>query len=192
MKKFFAFALVLATASFIACGPSAEEQAAAEKAKADSIAAAAAADSAAKAAAAAAAEAAKTATVVAVAQNDPELSTLASLIQEAGLVDALVAAGPFTVLAPTNDAFAKVPAQALEALKADKEKLAAVLKLHVVAAAADAATVQGLKEVETLAGKKQKVVAKDGKVSIGGANVTAADIKAGNGLVHKIDAVILK
>ena len=111
-------------------------------------------------------------------------------VKAAGLVDVLSGAGPFTVLAPTNEAFAKLPEGALESLLADPEALAGVLKAHVIAGKARAETVVTLDEVETLNGT-YPVEASYGNVTIGGATVIGADLMAGNGVVHLIDTVIL-
>lgn len=130
------------------------------------------------------------ATVVALAVGAEDTSTLVAAVKAAGLVEVLSGEGPFTVLAPTNDAFAKLPAGALDGLLADPEALAGVLKAHVVAGKAKAATVVTLDQVETLNGTYAVTVA-DGVVSIGGATVIATDLMAGNGVVHLIDTVIL-
>lgn len=130
------------------------------------------------------------ATVVALAVGAEDTSTLVAAVKAAGLVEVLSGDGPFTVLAPTNDAFAKLPAGALDGLLADPEALAGVLKAHVVAGKTEAATVVTLDQVETLNGTYAVTVA-DGVVSIGGATVIATDLMAGNGVVHLIDTVIL-
>ena len=130
------------------------------------------------------------ATVVALAVGAEGTSTLVAAVKAAGLVEVLSGEGPFTVLAPTNDAFAKLPAGALDGLLADPEALAGVLKAHVVAGKAKAATVVTLDQVETLNGTYAVTVV-DGVVSIGGATVIATDLMAGNGVVHLIDTVIL-
>ena len=130
------------------------------------------------------------ATVVELAVGAEETSTLVAAVKAAGLVETLSGAGPFTVLAPTNDAFAKLPEGALEGLLADPEALTGVLKAHVVAAKAKAETVVTLNQIETLNGTYPVTVA-DGVVSIGGATVLATDLVAGNGVVHLIDTVIL-
>ena len=129
-------------------------------------------------------------TVVELAIGADATSTLVTAVKAAGLVDVLSGAGPFTVLAPTNEAFAKLPEGALEGLLADPEALAGVLKAHVVAGKAKAETVVTLDEVETLNGT-YPVKVSYGKVTIGGATVIATDLMAGNGVVHLIDAVIL-
>ena len=130
------------------------------------------------------------ATVVALAVGAEGTSTLVAAVKAAGLVEVLSGEGPFTVLAPTDDAFAKLPAGALDGLLADPEALAGVLKAHVVAGKAKEATVVTLDQVETLNGTYAVTVA-DGVVSIGGATVIATDLMAGNGVVHLIDTVIL-
>ncbi len=134
-----------------------------------------------------------TETIVQIASADPDLSTLVSLIKQAGLADALSGPGPFTVFAPTNEAFAKVPKATLDALAADPTgKLADVLKLHVVSGkitAADAVAANGT-SITTLNGGKLAVMATAGSVTVGGAHVVKADIPASNGVIHIIDTVI--
>ena len=117
-------------------------------------------------------------------------STLVNAVKVAGLVDVLSGAGPFTVLAPTNEAFAKLPEGVLEGLLADPEALAGVLKAHVIAGKAKAETVVNLEQVETLNGT-YAIAVSDGIVMIGGATVIATDLMAGNGVVHLIDTVML-
>ena len=129
-------------------------------------------------------------TVVELAVGAEATSTLVAAVKAAGLVDVLSGAGPFTVLAPTNEAFAKLPEGALEGLLADPEALAGILKAHVIAGKAKAEAVVTLDKVETLNGT-YSVKVSDGKVAIGGATVIATDLMAGNGVVHLIDAVIL-
>ena len=129
-------------------------------------------------------------TVVELAVGTEATSTLVTAVKAAGLVDVLSGAGPFTVLAPTNEAFAKLPEGALESLLGDPEALAEVLKAHVVSGKAKAETVVTLDEVETLNGT-YPVKASYGNVTVGGATVIATDLMAGNGVVHLIDTVIL-
>ena len=128
--------------------------------------------------------------IVETAVSSGQTNTLVKLLQAADLVEAVSAPGPLTILAPTDDAFAKLPEGALEGLLADPEALAGVLKAHVVAAKAKAETVVTLDQVETLNGT-YPVTVTDGVVSIGGATVLATDLMAGNGVVHLIDTVIL-
>ena len=129
-------------------------------------------------------------TIVDLAVGADGTSTLVAAVKAAGLVEVLSGEGPFTVLAPTNDAFAALPAGALDGLLADPEALASVLKAHVVSGKVKAATVVTLPQVETLNGT-YAVAVTDGVVSIGGATVIATDLMAGNGVVHLIDKVIL-
>jgi len=117
--------------------------------------------------------------------------TLAAALQAAGLVDALKGAGPFTVFAPTDEAFAKLPAGTVEALLKDPKALGDILKYHVVAGKVMAADVVKLTEAETLLGKKVAIKVEGGKVMVGGANVTATDIEASNGVIHVIDSVLM-
>jgi uncharacterized surface protein with fasciclin (FAS1) repeats len=132
----------------------------------------------------------KPATVVDIAVAAEATSTLVAAVKAAGLVDVLSGEGPFTVLAPTNEAFANLPEGALDGLLADPEALASVLKAHVIAGKVKAASVLASKEVQTLNGTYGVVVA-DGRVAIAGANVIATDLMAKNGVVHLIDTVIL-
>lgn len=132
-------------------------------------------------------------TIVEVAASNPDFSTLVDLVGKAGLAEALSGEGPFTVFAPTNDAFAKVDAATLEALAADPTgDLADVLKLHVVSGkilAADAVKADGT-SIETLNGGKLKVEVVDGEVIVGGAKVVTPDVAASNGVIHVLDSVI--
>ncbi len=119
-------------------------------------------------------------------------STLATALTAAGLIDTLKGAGPFTVLAPTDDAFAKIPAADLTALLADTAKLTAVLTYHVVAGNVPAAAVVTLTEAATVEGSKITIAVVDGKVVLNGAShVTATDIAATNGVIHVIDTVLM-
>jgi len=118
-------------------------------------------------------------------------NTLVTAVKAAGLVETLKSAGPFTVFAPTDEAFAKVPKATLDALLADKEKLKAVLLYHVVAGDVKAAQVVKLKSAKTVNGQSAKVTVKGGKVMIDNANVVKTDIATTNGTIHVIDTVIL-
>ncbi len=117
--------------------------------------------------------------------------TLVTAIQTAGLVDTLKGKGPFTVFAPTDAAFAAVPADTLNALLADKAALANVLTYHVVAGKVMAADVVKLDSAKTVQGQSVTIKVKDGKVYVDGAQVTTTDVKTSNGVIHVIDAVIL-
>jgi len=116
--------------------------------------------------------------------------TLVSLVQKAGLVDTLKSAGPFTVFAPTDEAFAKVPKSVMDDLAANPEKLKAVLTYHVVGSKVMAADVKTGK-AKTVNGADIMLTAKGGKVMVNKANVSKADIACDNGVIHVIDAVIL-
>lgn len=119
--------------------------------------------------------------------------TLAKALTAAGLVDTLKGAGPFTVFAPTDAAFAKLPAGTLDDLlkPENKAKLTGILTYHVVAGSVKAADVVKLSEAKTVQGQSVRISVKDGKVKVDDANVTATDIAASNGVIHVIDSVIL-
>jgi uncharacterized surface protein with fasciclin (FAS1) repeats len=132
-------------------------------------------------------------TIVAVAAGNPDFSTLVAAVKAAGLVDTLNSAGPFTVFAPTNAAFAKLPAGTVESLlkPENKAKLTAILTYHVVAGKVTAADVVKLKSADTVNGKAVKIMAGHHGVKVNDANVTATDIKASNGVIHVIDTVLI-
>ena len=115
--------------------------------------------------------------------------TLAAALQAAGLVETLKGKGPFTVFAPTDEAFAKIPKADLDALLKDKAKLTSVLTYHVVAGSVMASDVVKLKEAKTVQGQSVKIDATNG-VKVDGANVVKADVVASNGVIHVIDSVI--
>ena len=119
--------------------------------------------------------------------------TLAAALGAAGLVDTLKGPGPFTVFAPTDAAFAKLPAGTVESLlkPENKDKLASILTYHVVAGKVTAADVVKLSEAKTVNGKMLKVKVNGSKVMINDAKVTTADIAASNGVIHVIDSVVL-
>ena len=132
--------------------------------------------------------------IVQVASGAPQFSTLVSLIKKAGLVKTLSGKGPFTVLAPTNAAFAKVPKSTLNALAADKAQLTKVLTYHVIPGKAPASAVVKLdgKNIKTAEGSTIAVAIKDGKVYLNGkTKVTKTDIMASNGVIHQINQVLL-
>lgn len=118
-------------------------------------------------------------------------TTLAAALQAAGLVATLQGAGPFTVFAPTDAAFAKLPAGTVEALLKDKAKLAAILTYHVVAGKVEAKDVVKLTSATTVNGAAVTIKVVNGKVTINNATVTSADVQASNGVIHVIDTVIL-
>jgi uncharacterized surface protein with fasciclin (FAS1) repeats len=116
--------------------------------------------------------------------------TLATALQAAGLVETLKGPGPFTVFAPTDDAFAKLPAGTLEALLKDKARLTAVLTYHVVPGRVMAADVVKMTSAKTVQGGRL-AIRTDGGVTVDGVKVVKTDIQAGNGVIHVIDAVLM-
>jgi len=116
--------------------------------------------------------------------------TLVTAVKAAGLVETLKSAGPFTVFAPTDEAFAKIPAATLNAVLADKEKLTAILTYHVVAGKVMAADVVNLTSATTVQGGTLKIDATNG-VKVNDANVVTADIECDNGVIHVIDTVLM-
>jgi uncharacterized surface protein with fasciclin (FAS1) repeats len=129
--------------------------------------------------------------IVDVAVANGGFTTLVTAIKAAGLVDTLKGAGPFTVFAPTDAAFAKVPTETLNALLADKAALANVLTYHVVAGKVMAADVVTLSQATTVQGQNVMIEVRDGKVFVDNAQVVMTDVAASNGVIHVIDAVIL-
>ena len=131
--------------------------------------------------------------IVDTAVSAGQFKTLAAALGAAGLVETLKGAGPFTVFAPTDDAFAKLPAGTVEELlkPENKSKLTAILTYHVVAGNVMAADVVKLTEAKTLNGMMVKVKVNGGTVMINDATVTSADIAASNGVIHVIDSVLL-
>lgn len=134
---------------------------------------------------------AQTDDIVQVAQAAGSFQTLLTAATEAGLVETLKSEGPFTVFAPTDEAFAKIPAADLQALLADKDALTKVLLYHVVPGKVEAAQVVNLTSAETAAGQNVSIRVMNGSVKVDDANVTATDIQASNGVIHVIDQVIL-
>jgi len=119
-----------------------------------------------------------------------EFATLLKAVEAADLVQTLKGDGPYTVFAPTDAAFAKVPADTMENLLADKDSLVAVLTYHVVPGRVAAADVIELSSAKTLQGQSVRIVSSDG-VAINDAKVVAADIEASNGIIHVIDTVLM-
>ncbi|MBL7646205.1 MAG: fasciclin domain-containing protein [Candidatus Hydrogenedentes bacterium] len=136
------------------------------------------------------AQAAEEKTIVETAVAAGDFGTLVAAVKAAGLAETLSGAGPFTVFAPTDAAFAKLPAGTVEALLANPEKLKSILLFHVVSGKVMAKDVTGLKSAPTVFGQDLAVDASDG-VKINGATVTAADIICSNGVIHVIDTVLL-
>lgn len=131
--------------------------------------------------------------IVEVAVENGSFTTLVAAVKAAGLVDVLSGPGPFTVFAPTDAAFAKLPAGTVEALLANKEQLAAVLTYHVVPGKVTAADVLAMKtgKPATVEGQAVNIVVRDGKVYVNDAQVVMADVQASNGVIHVIDAVLI-
>jgi uncharacterized surface protein with fasciclin (FAS1) repeats len=125
---------------------------------------------------------------IAVAGN--QFKTLVAAVQAAGLADTLQGVGPFTVFAPTDEAFAKLPPGTVEGLLKDLPKLKSILTYHVVAGKVMAKDVAGVKPAKTVQGGELNVDANHG-VKINNATVTKADIEASNGVIHVIDTVLL-
>jgi len=138
-----------------------------------------------------AAPAAPSHNIVDVAVSDGRFSTLVAALQAAQLVDELQAAGPFTVFAPTDDAFAALPPGTVEGLLADVPALTNVLLYHVVKGQVLAADVVNLSSADTLLGKPVAIKVQDGKVFINDATVIVPDVMATNGVIHVIDKVLL-
>jgi uncharacterized surface protein with fasciclin (FAS1) repeats len=133
------------------------------------------------------------ATVVDIAVGSADHSTLVAAVTAAGLAETLSGAGPFTVFAPTNAAFSALPAGTLDNLlkPESKDALTGILTYHVVAGKVMSGDLTDGMKATTVNGKEITIGVKDGKVTVNGANVIAADLGAGNGVVHVIDAVIL-
>lgn len=128
--------------------------------------------------------------IIETAISNPDFSTLVSAIKVAGLVDTLSGAGPFTVFAPNNAAFKKIPDATLQAVLADKAKLASILTYHVVSGKVMSKDVATMTEAKTAEGSKVTITTKDG-VAINGSKVIAADIECSNGIIHVIDTVLM-
>ncbi|HMO64029.1 MAG TPA: fasciclin domain-containing protein [Verrucomicrobiota bacterium] len=130
--------------------------------------------------------------IVGVAVEAGSFKTLVAAVKAADLVETLQSAGPFTVFAPTDDAFAKLPAGTVENLlkPENKAKLQAVLKYHVVPGLVKAADVKP-GEAATAQGGKLTITVKDGKVMVDNATVVKTDVMASNGVIHVIDTVVL-
>ncbi|WP_293116289.1 MULTISPECIES: fasciclin domain-containing protein [Moorena] len=134
-----------------------------------------------------------TSNLVEQAASNDQFQTLVKAIEAAGLTETLAGEGPYTVFAPTDDAFAALPAKTLDSLllPENKEVLVKLLKYHVVSGAVPSSEIQS-GEITTIAGKSVTVqVGEDGNVSVNNAQVTQADIEATNGIIHVVDHVIL-
>lgn len=134
---------------------------------------------------------APTKNIVTVAVENGSFTVLARALTAAGLVETLQGAGPFTVFAPTDAAFAKLPAGTVEALLNDIPRLRSILTYHVVAGKVEAKDVVKLTTANTVQGSAISIRVVDGTVRINDATVTTADVQASNGVIHVIDTVIL-
>lgn len=135
----------------------------------------------------------RAADIVDTAVGAKSFDTLVAAVKAADLVDALKGEGPFTVFAPTDEAFKKLPAGTVESLlkPENKDKLVAILKYHVVSGKVMAADVVKLDSAKTLGGEKVTIKVVDGKVMINKSTVAKADIVCDNGVIHVIDTVLL-
>ncbi len=129
-------------------------------------------------------------TIVDVAIQAGQFNTLVEAVKAAGLVETLSGEGPFTVFAPTDEAFAKIPADTLQAVLNDREKLTAILTYHVVPGKLMASDVVRSSQLQTVQGQSI-TVSTEGGVRVDDANVIQTDIEADNGVIHVIDAVIM-
>jgi uncharacterized surface protein with fasciclin (FAS1) repeats len=139
----------------------------------------------------ASASAAKKKNIVATAVAAGKFDTLVSLVKQAGLAKTLRGDGPFTVFAPTDAAFAKVPKATLDELAADKAKLRSVLLYHVAEGRLKAAKVVKKRSIKTLNGQRVRVRVRSEKVFVGGARVVTPDVLASNGVIHVINKVLI-
>lgn len=130
-------------------------------------------------------------TIAGLAAKTPQLSTLLSIVKKAGLADELSAPGALTVFAPTNKAFAKVPKKTLDALAKNPAQLKRVLLYHVVPGRVTAAKVVKLRSAKTVAGPSVRIRVVGQTALINSAKVVKADVRASNGIVHVIDAVLI-
>ena len=131
--------------------------------------------------------------IVDTAVSAGSFKTLAAALQAAGLVDTLKGSGPFTVFAPTDAAFAKLPAGTLQSLlkPENKAKLVSILTYHVVPGRVLAAEVTGMSSAPTVNGKALAIRSEQGMVTVGGARLSKTDILCSNGVIHVIDTVLL-
>jgi len=130
-------------------------------------------------------------TIVETAIDAGMFNTLVTAVKTAGLVETLSGEGPFTVFAPTDDAFAKLPEGTVEALLNDVEKLTSILTYHVVAGKVMASDVVNMTSAKTVNGQSLTITVKDGNVMVDNAKVIKTDIVCSNGVIHVIDTVVL-
>ena len=135
--------------------------------------------------------AAKQANIVKTAQKAGQFKTLVSLVKRAGLAKTLSGKGPYTVFAPTDAAFKKVPKRTLNALAKDRAKLRAVLLYHVAQGRVTSKQVVNLTSAPTLNGKSVSITTRGGNVFVGGAKVVKPDVRASNGVIHVINRVLI-
>lgn len=129
--------------------------------------------------------------IVKTAQGAGQFKTLVKLVKKAGLAKTLSGRGPYTVFAPTDTAFAKVPKSTLDGLMSDRAELRSVLLYHVVSGRVTARTVTKLRSAETLNGARVRIRVRDGKVFVNKAKVVTADVKASNGVIHAVNRVLI-
>ncbi|WP_322796541.1 fasciclin domain-containing protein [Tepidiforma sp.] len=134
---------------------------------------------------------AATADIVDTAVAAGNFTTLAKALEEAGLVQTLKGEGPFTVFAPTDEAFAALPAGTLDSLLANKDELTKVLTYHVVAGRVTSDQVSTMTEATTVEGSKLMIRVENGQARINDATVVTADVQATNGVIHVIDRVLI-
>jgi uncharacterized surface protein with fasciclin (FAS1) repeats len=128
--------------------------------------------------------------IIETATSNPDFSTLVTAITKAGLVETLSGTGPFTVFAPTNEAFAKIDLDTIKAVLADKAKLTSILTYHVIAGKVLSNDITKIHQATTVQGTKINIDTRHG-VMINTAKVTAADIECSNGVIHVIDTVLM-
>jgi len=129
--------------------------------------------------------------VIDTATDAGTFKTLVKVAQESGMLQQLKGAGPFTVFAPTDEAFAKLPAGTLDTLMQDKRKLSALLAAHVVSGKLLAADVTKMQSAKTVNGQEVTFTVKDGAPMVNNAKIIKADVMASNGVIHAIDTVFL-
>lgn len=129
--------------------------------------------------------------IVEIAVDDNRFTTLVAAVKAAGLVETLKGKGPFTVFAPTDDAFKKLAAGTVEGLLKDVPSLKNILLFHVVSGKVMASDVVKLNSADTVLGKPIAIKVTDGKVAVNDANVVITDIEATNGVIHVIDSVLI-
>jgi uncharacterized surface protein with fasciclin (FAS1) repeats len=129
--------------------------------------------------------------IIDIASSDPRFSTLTTAVIEAGLVEVLSGEGPFTVFAPTDEAFSKLPNETLQAVLADKEQLTAILTYHVLSGKVMSEDVVKISSAETVQGGELKIEVVGNSVMVNNARVIITDIEASNGVIHVIDTVLI-